>query len=155
MTLQEKELFLKSTAPRLLENLKAKQIPWWGKMNAQQMIEHLTDSLKNSTEKILYNLSMPLDKLEAAKNFLMSDKEFKPGTKHPNLPEEPAPVRNPTIVEAYNEFVAELNNFFEFFKNNPERQTLHPGFGSLSYAEWVQCHYKHFIHHFKQFDLIK
>jgi len=155
MTLQEKEHFLKFTTLKSLENLRSKQVPWWGKMNAQQMIEHLSDSLKNSTEKTLYNLSVPLEKLETSKQFLMSNKEFSQGIKHPNLKEDPAPIRNANILEAYHEFANELNDFFLFFKNNPDRQTIHPGFGSLNYAEWVQCHYKHFTHHLKQFDLIK
>lgn len=155
MTLQEKEHFVKVTTPRLLENLRAKASPWWGKMNAQQMIEHLTDALKNSTEKILFPLTTPAEKLEQSKNFLMSDKEFRPETKHPNLKDEPAPCRNPHILEAYTEFTTELEEFFNFFKTHAGRQTIHPAFGSLNYEEWIQCHYKHFVHHLKQFDLVK
>jgi hydroxymethylglutaryl-CoA reductase len=155
MTFQEKEHFVKVTTPKLLENLRSKANPWWGKMNAQQMVEHLSDSLRNSTEKILFPLTTPADKLESSKNFLMSEKEFKPETKHPFLKEEPAPCRNSNILDAYTEFTNELTEFSTFFKNNPGRQTIHPGFGSLNYEEWIQCLHKHFLHHLKQFDLIK
>ena len=47
MTFKEKEHFVKVTTPKLLENLRSKANPWWGKMNAQQMIEHLSDKKRS------------------------------------------------------------------------------------------------------------
>ncbi len=154
MTLEEKIDFIKVQTPRLLQELRAKTSPWWGKMNAHQMIEHLTMALQNSTEKVLFNISTPLDKLEQAKQFLMSDKEMRPDTKHPNLAETPAPAKTAHIGEAFEQFTEELKHFFEFF-DAPGKQTIHPAFGSLNFEEWVQCHYKHFVHHLRQFDLMK
>lgn len=155
MTLQEKIEFIKVTTPRLLEDLRAKSSPWWGVMTAQHMVEHMTMGLQNSIGKINFPLATPAEKLQASKEYLMSDKEFKQGAKHPNLKETPEPFKTKNLIDAYETFVMAINEFFEFFKANPGKTTLHPSFGELNYEEWVHLHYKHFMHHLKQFDLMK
>ena len=155
MTLKQKIEFLKSNTPRLLEGLRAKTSPWWGSMTAQHMIEHLTASIEESTGKIASIVATPEANLAGAKEWLMGDKEFKQNLKHPLLKDTLEPLKNKNIVEAYSKFVEELNHFFDVYAANPSQKNNHIGYGSLNFEEWVQCHYKHFTHHLKQFDLIK
>lgn len=156
MTNAEKAHFIKTDVPRLLEDLRAKATPWWGVMSAQNMLEHLSWSLQNSTGKVVLPLATAPEKLEAAKAYLMDDsREYKPNVKHPHLKETPEPLKFRNIIEAYENFTEELNNFFEYYANHPGKTNVHPAYGDLNYEEWVQCHYKHFVHHLKQFDLMK
>jgi hypothetical protein len=84
----------------------------------------------------------------------LSDKTFKENTKAPVLPEEPFVTRNITMQNAIEELKTETNEFFNFFKENKLKTTLHPAFGELNFDEWVLLHYKHLHHHAKQFGLI-
>lgn len=155
MTLKQKIEFLKTTTPRLLEGLRAKTAPWWGHMTAQHMIEHLTASLEESTGKIASKLLIPEANLAGAKEWLVSEKEFKQNIKHPLLADSPQALKNSNIVEAYSKFAEELKKFFDYYSDNSTKKNTHVAYGDLNFEEWVQCHYKHFRHHFKQFDLIK
>lgn len=149
----EKIHFLKDQFIPLLQKLKGDEIGRWGKMNAQQMTEHVSGFFKVSTQKIYFPLTTPSEHLPRYKEFLLSDKEFRENTKAPVLPEEPLPLRLPSMHEALQELQADVNDFFNFFKNDPLKTTLHPAFGELNFNEWIQLHHKHVIHHLKQFGL--
>jgi hypothetical protein len=88
---------------------------------------------------------------------LLSENEFKENTKAPAavLPEEPLPLRYPNMQQAKDDLKISVDDFFEFFKNDPSKTTLHPAFGELNFDEWVQLHHKHVTHHLKQFGLIE
>jgi len=58
------------------------------------------------------------------------------------------------MQESLTELETELNGFFGYFSEDPEKKTLHPVFGELNFAEWVQLHHKHVTHHLKQFGII-
>ena len=150
---QTKIDYLKNFIP-LLANLKGDEKGKWGKMNAQQMTEHVSAFFKVSTKKIHFPLTTPLEHLPKYKEFLWSDKEFKENTKAPVLPEEPLPLHYATMQLAIDDLKKSLAYFFEFFKNDPLKTTLHPAFGELNFDEWVQLHYKHVTHHVKQFGLM-
>jgi len=47
----EKKSFLKNTFIALLKNVKGNETGKWGKMNAQQMVEHVSGFFKVSTQK--------------------------------------------------------------------------------------------------------
>ena len=150
----EKKSFLKNDLIRLLQNLKGDENGKWGKMNAQQMVEHVSGFFKVSTQKIHFPLTTPLEHLPKYKEFLLSDKEFRENTRAPVLPEEPLPLRYPNMEAAINDLTKSVEDFFEFFKANNSKTTLHPAFGELNFNEWVQLHHKHVTHHLKQFGLI-
>ena len=150
-----KKAFLKDDLLLLVNKLKGDEKAKWGKMNAQQMIEHVSAFFKVSTQKILFPLTTPAEHLPKYKEFLLSEKEFKENTKAPVLPEEPLPLRYSGMHQALDELRKSVADFFEFFKNDPAKKTLHPAFGELNFDEWVQLHHKHVIHHLKQFGLIE
>ena len=151
----EKKSFLKNDLIRLLQNLKGDEKGKWGKMNAQQMVEHVSGFFKVSTEKIHFPLTTPIEHLPKYKEFLLSEKEFHENTKAPVLPEEPLPLRNSNMQLALDNLQKDVNDFFEYFADDPSKTTLHPAFGELNFDEWVQLHHKHVIHHLKQFGLIE
>ncbi|MDB5200017.1 MAG: hypothetical protein JWO92_1980 [Chitinophagaceae bacterium] len=122
----EKKAFLKNELVLLLSKLKGDEKGKWGKMNAQQMLEHVSGFFKVSTGKIHFPLTTPLEHLPKYKEFLMSEKEFRENTKAPVLPEEPLPLQYATMQEAKDDLTKSVEDFFEFFKDNTSKTTLHP-----------------------------
>ena len=139
----------------LVNKLKGDEKGKWGKMDGQQMIEHVSGFFKVSTEKIHFPLITPLEHLPKYKEFLLSDKEFRENTKAPVLPEEALPLHYSSMKEAMVELKKSVDDFFDFFKGDASKTTLHPAFGKLNFDEWVQLHHKHVIHHLKQFGLME
>ena len=151
---QEKLHFLSAQFIPLLNNLPAGAIGKWGKMNGQQMVEHVAGFFKVSTGKIKFPLVTPVEHLPKYKEFLNSDKEFRENTKAPVLPEEPLPVRFATMQEALADLDNEIKKFVLLFNNDAQLKILHPVFGELNFDEWVLLHYKHVTHHLRQFGVI-
>ena len=153
---ESKIKFIKTDFIALLKPLAPEQRGKWGLMNAQQMVEHVTDFFKISTNRISFPLVSPLEQLPKLKEFLWSDKEFRENTKAPEsiIPAVPLPMHHPTIQIAIEKLEREIDLFFEIFKNNREKIAAHPVFGELNFEDWVQLHYKHTQHHAKQFELL-
>ena len=127
----------------------------WGKMNAWQMVEHLSDFFKVSSGKIIMPLVSPPEYLPKLRAFMESDKEFKENTKAPEqiVPEEPPATRHTSYAAALDELQGEINDFISHFKDAPHAITTHPVFGELNFDDWVLLHYKHVMHHTKQFGV--
>jgi oxepin-CoA hydrolase/3-oxo-5,6-dehydrosuberyl-CoA semialdehyde dehydrogenase len=150
----EKISFLSNEFIPLIRKLEGDEKGKWGKMNAQQMVEHVSGFFRVSTQKIHFPLTTPAEHLTKYREFLMSDKPFRENTKAPVLPEDPLPIRFSTMKEAVDDLSESINDFFDFFKNDPLKTTLHPAFGELNFDEWVQLHHKHLSHHLRQFGLV-
>jgi oxepin-CoA hydrolase/3-oxo-5,6-dehydrosuberyl-CoA semialdehyde dehydrogenase len=152
MTTEDKEKFLKSGIVQELEPLKPETKAAWGKMNAWQMVEHLTNFFRVSSGKILFDIVTPEEHLPKYKEFLYSDKVFRENTKAPVsvIGEEPLPVTTSSFDAAKEELRISIEDFFNHFSDG-EKQSVHPVFGSLNYNEWIMLHYKHVIHHLRQF----
>ena len=150
---EQKLAFLKEQLVPLAQKIPLHQQPLWGKMNVQQMLEHVGHFFQVSTNKRHFDLVTPVEHLPKYLEFLWSDKEFKENTKAPVLPEEPFPI----IFEKHEDSLAflqhEVADFCSFFKDRPELTTQHPVFGHLHFDGWVQLHHKHVIHHLKQFGV--
>lgn len=152
---QAKLSFLKKDFPQLLRKLKGDDKPLWGVLNPQQMIEHFGESVMLASGRVNIPLMTPAEKLPAMKAFIMSDKEFKPGTKNPVMKDIPASPKFDNIETA----IQKLENAIEIFENTwkTKQETdyiLNPFFGELNFEEQVQLLYKHALHHLKQFGLI-
>ena len=146
------DFITKSFVPEV-EGLSAEAMGKWGKMNAQQMAEHLTTIFNNSSGKMVLPILSPPEHLEKLMAFLYSDKEFRENTKAPEaiFPTEPLPVVNSTMAESVAALQQSVNDFTAYFSANPGAKTTHPVFGELNYEEWVLLHYKHVTHHLRQF----
>jgi len=153
---QDKRSFLEAGLWDPLQNLSEDTTSNWGKMNAQQMLEHLEDFFSVSIEEKIYALITPEEQLPLYKQFLYSDKKFRENTKAPVaiIGEEPLPIRNSSMEEAKQQMQQTINAFFKYFTDHPGKQTVHPVFGLLNFEEWVLLHYKHVTHHYRQFSLL-
>jgi len=152
--MQEQKLaFIQKDFFLLLNGINAATPAKWGKMNAQQMIEHVTAFFNVSTGKIKFDLVTPEEHLPKFKEFLLSDKQFRENTKAPAsvIGEEALPLQYNTYEEALAKLHEAVDEFVEFFKNDPGKLTTHPVFGPLNFEEWILLHYKHVTHHLRQF----
>ena len=153
---EEKHAFITQSFVPLIKPLNASASGKWGKMNAQQMVEHLTDFFKVSAGKIIFPLVTPIEHLSNYKEFLLSDKQFRENTKAPVeiLGDEPGPIRCTGMNEAIDQLQQSIEDFVEYFRVDPAKTSRHPVFGELNFEEWVLLHYKHLQHHSRQFELI-
>jgi Protein of unknown function (DUF1569) len=140
----------------LLKNLPGNTAGKWGKMNAQQMVEHIAAFFYVSAGKIKFDLVTPIEHLPKYREFLFSDKEFRENTKAPVsvIGEEALPMRYATMNEALENLSKSITAFENYFKDDVEKKTLHPVFGELNFEEWVLLHYKHVAHHLRQFGVM-
>jgi hypothetical protein len=153
---EQKLNFLKNECTQRFKTLAAATMGNWGKMNAQQAVEHLAAFFAVSSGKIKFDLVTPVEHLPKYKEFLLSDKEFRENTKAPTsvISEEALPLRYANMEEALQKLSDSIMAFENYFKDDPLQTTLHPVFGDLNFEEWVLLHYKHVRHHLKQFGLI-
>lgn len=154
MTHSEKLFFISNTAPQLMLHLNSEMKGKWGLLNAQQMVEHLSDSVRIANGKRIEKLITPLENLERVRSFMLSDKPFKENTKNVQMPEIPAPVVKLNMAEAIQELNSELQAFIQQFSTNELKTITNPFFGDLNFQEWTHLLHKHFEHHCRQFDLI-
>ncbi len=151
----EKENFLRTRLVPLLQQLPPDTPARWGKMNVQQMVEHLGgDAFRTASGRLVFEkiLTAP-EQLARMRAFMMSEKPFKENTVNPLLGDEPLPGRYKTVQGAIGALQQELIHFFETFEKNPLLITRNPFFGDLNFDENVQLLYKHALHHLKQFGV--
>ncbi|MEE4000622.1 hydroxymethylglutaryl-CoA reductase, degradative [Tenacibaculum sp. FZY0031] len=136
-----------------LANLKTDAKPLFGKMNGQQMVEHLSavTQIANGNWKVDSYVSD--EKSARRKPFLNSDSELQIGFKAPFLSEDPTPLKFNSMEEAITDLIEQVQHFETVFNEDPSRKVVHPFFGELDYEYWKKFQVKHFTHHFKQFGL--
>ena len=138
----------------MLFNLSPEAKGKWGVMNAQQMVEHMSYSVRQANGKDKKVLLTPSENLERIRSFMLSDKPFRENTKNIELPEIPDPALQPSMQDAIAELSSELVDFFDLYKQNPTHKLMNPFFGELNYEEWVHLLHKHAMHHARQFGLV-
>ncbi len=138
---------------RYLDQLEANKKPLWGKMTAQRMVEHLSDTLKLAKGEIPTKLEIPEEKVDKARAFLYSEHPMPVDFKASFAPEN-MELRNESIDLAIDEFTINWIEFENLFEENTDLKTLHPNFGMLNYDDWNKLNSKHLTHHLKQFELL-
>ena len=148
--------FITKECVLLFKNLSADMVGKWGKMNAQQTVEHLAAFFHVSNGKTKFDLVTPVEHLPKCKEFLLSDKEFRENTKAPTsvIGEEALPLQYANMEAALEKLTESITAFENYFKDEPLKTILHPVFGELNFEEWVLLHYKHVMHHLRQFGLV-
>ena len=137
-----------------LATLKENATPIFGKMNAQQMIEHLSFVTQIANGSFKTGLFVSDEKTARRKPFLDTNNELTQGFRPSFLSDEPNTLRFNSIADAINDLIAQVQLFEQFYTENPEATIVHPFFGELNYAYWKKFQVKHFTHHFKQFNLL-
>lgn len=150
----DKAHFLRNDWTTYLRKIPANAEPKWGKMNPQQMVEHMAYSLRQASGKEKYELVTEEQYVPKMQAFLMSEKEFKENTPNQLLPDTPPAPKHDTIEASIKELQDEIEHFFEVFAKEPSLKLTNPFFGELGYEQWVQLLHKHAWHHLKQFGII-
>lgn len=138
----------------LCNRLNDHQIALWGKMNTQNMVEHLIKTIHMTNGKKFAQLKTSEENaLKVKQALIYTDMEMMQGIKSSLMGEEPDPLVFKNLQEAISQLFVELDDFDKYFAQNPEMSPIHPRMGALNYKEWKVLHSKHFTHHFKQFGL--
>jgi hypothetical protein len=153
MTTQEQKEYLLDQLANDFRALSQPANANWGKMNFNQMIEHLIEACKNASGDIVFDtFHTPEERLPAMQAFLMTDKLFKPETKNAMMGDEPAPVKNDNSNALLDELQSQINRFYERFQQEENLVARNPIFGDLNEELWTRLLYKHCIHHLHQFQ---
>lgn len=121
--------FLAHEFIELLQQLKADAKGHWGKMNAQQMVEHFADAVNLASGKEYFPPVGNEETIKKSYAFLMSDKPFRENTRNPYMAEEPAPCQFPDMQAAIENLRAALDYFFQRYENTPGLRIPNPFFG--------------------------
>jgi len=138
----------------LLSALQPETPALWGRMNAQNMIEHLVEAVEYTNGKRVADLRFPPDKANKQKQYLVHSDFVIPSGVPSYLPDATKTKRFNDLATSIVELNNELDAFEHFFKTKGIT-AIHFEFGPMNYKEWITWHGKHFTHHFKQFGLVK
>ncbi len=148
--------FLSKEVPVLLQKLSENTPAVWGKMNSQQMVEHLCLTFAISNGKIvLPSIATTPEKSARAKQaFFEENRGLPKNLRTAVTPEEPNPPYYDSLERAKEQFFKEMTRFNAYYTEQPAATFLHPIFGALDQNEWLRFHEAHIRHHFEQFSLI-
>lgn len=151
--IEAKKNWLKSEYTKRLAELKPDAERLWGKMNVQQMIEHMSDYIRIANGRTPIEVITPEADLPKMQGFLMSEKPFRENTPNSLMPDTPVATRHNTQEAAIEELQGEIDHFFDTFNKDKELKIANPFFGYLSFDMQVQLLHKHAWHHLRQFGM--
>ena len=142
---------------KTLKGLTENSTAGWGKMKAQDMIEHLEDAILVSIgEPEADKCFTPEEHLEKWQDSLYNHRAMPKDHKAPFMPEDgslPA-LKHRNLEVAKDAFMDSLKKFVIYYKENPKAEHMNFVFGKLNKEMWELMHRKHFTHHFEQFGLV-
>jgi hypothetical protein len=152
-TIQEKASFLKHELTQRLATLDPEMKGIWGKMNAHQMVEHMSKMFAIASGKIPCSLQTDDEILPKMQAFLHSDKPFRENTPNKLLPDTPPPPHHTSVKDSITDLQHEIDDFFSIYTKEPTKRILNPFFGDLDYEMQIKLLYKHALHHLRQFGV--
>lgn len=132
-----------------VKQLTAQHPAGWGKMNASQMVVHLSDAIRMASGELrVAPKNIPVLRYPPLKQLVIYWLPFPKGG--PTSPELLA--RQPGDWPAE---IADLQNQLDRFVSRGPRATAatHPAFGRLSGTQWGVLVYRHMDHHLRQFGV--
>jgi hypothetical protein len=150
-----RQAFLARLLNEALVPLRADAAARWGRMTAQQMVEHLIWSFELSTGRFGVECSTPAEQLPRARGFLQKNRPMPRDFMNPLLVAGLPPLRHASLEEAKRALGVEVERFREQERGTPAASFVHPVFGSLGNEEWSRSHFKHGVHHLLQFGLVE
>jgi oxepin-CoA hydrolase/3-oxo-5,6-dehydrosuberyl-CoA semialdehyde dehydrogenase len=151
----QRDEFLRQDLRDALAGLRQDTAPRWGKMTAQQMLEHLLWAFELSSGRAVADCSVPEAQQDRVRRFLHDNRPTPREFMNPLLTAGLPPLRHGTLAEAKAALLSETDRFLEQAEAVPGRLRMHPIFGPLAPEEWSRVHFKHGYHHFLQFGLIE
>jgi hypothetical protein len=150
----DKAHFLRHELVPAIAGITPDRNPSWGKMNLQQMTEHMArEGFCWASGKVPHQLITPEEHIPKLQAFIMSDKPFRENTLNSLMPEEPLPAEHKDMPAALAALQEEINHFFAVFEQHPDKKVMNPFFGELDHTLSVHLLYKHSLHHLKQFGV--
>ena len=128
--------------------------PGWGRMTAQQMVEHLAWAFELSTGQTQVDCPITEPQRENLKAFLHDNRPTPREYMNPVLTAGLPPLRHKGLAEAKASLRVEVDRFIQLASANPGAIHSHPVFGPIAMEEWARSHFKHAYHHLLQFGLI-
>jgi oxepin-CoA hydrolase/3-oxo-5,6-dehydrosuberyl-CoA semialdehyde dehydrogenase len=162
LILQRQQLFqiyskkIKLNSARLiqsLKNLQPGQVPLWGKMTLQHMVEHLYSTVQASINEIDVKIYTEERKIPVVKRLFFGDRDLPKEFMNPAIGPDLLQLQFDSLESAIIELSNVLIRYNKFFEDNPTAKTIHPVFGYLTKEEWDIFHQKHFKHHLSQFGI--
>jgi oxepin-CoA hydrolase/3-oxo-5,6-dehydrosuberyl-CoA semialdehyde dehydrogenase len=141
---------------KALSKLTEKSQAEWGKMNPQQMLEHLELGYRIASGEIQnFEIATPEDKVEKFQETLWNYEPMPKNYDFPlyengKLPE----LKHENLEQAKEKLKEAKQAYATFFRENPDALTKHAVFGWLTKFEWELLNRKHLNHHFGQFGLL-
>ena len=127
--------------------LPADRRPGWGKMNAPQMIAHLSDQIRMALGEVPARRGSGMMSVWPMNYLMIYVVPWPHGAKGPFE----AFTTKPSTWDADRETLAGLIDRF-CAKSEDQTWPEHPLFGKLSGHDWAALSYKHFCHHLRQFS---
>lgn len=122
--------------------------PLWGKLNAEKMLAHLSESLKMAVGEITpKSKNLPI-RYFPLKQLIVYLVPFPKGA--PTAPEL-LPSDSRTVEHSKNEIARLLGALAE--RRSATSWPEHPAFGHLTTRAWGVLTYRHFDHHLRQFGV--
>jgi hypothetical protein len=143
--------FLTDEFTLILSAMDATMQPRFGKMNFQQMVEHMSYAFRQASGLIPFDYKQEERITKLSYQFMMSEKPFKDNTPNVLLPYEPFPLQHLNPEVAIDALQKEIDTFVSTFQNQPSLRLPNPFFGLLNFEEWIQLLHKHSLHHLRQF----
>jgi oxepin-CoA hydrolase/3-oxo-5,6-dehydrosuberyl-CoA semialdehyde dehydrogenase len=148
-----RQVFLREVLPQAIERLERDMHPGWGRMSAQQMVEHLVWAFDLSTGDRQAECTLAEDQRERIKAFLYDNRPSPRDFMNPALTAGLPPLQHAGLPEARAALHSAIGRFLDPSRPAGVRHT-HPLFGPMDREEWSRTHFKHAWHHLSQFALI-
>ena len=140
---------------QMLDRLTEETSPTFGKMSPQHMVEHVSKAVAISNGNFPVPLLIEPARAEKQKRIMIyTNRPFPMGMQAPLLGGKLDVLTHESLEEAKQALIAELEQFDQWYAQDPDRRATHPYLGDLNHDEWITFQNKHFTHHFGQFGLI-
>lgn len=149
-----RDFFLRHEVVQAVDKLGDAATPRWGRMTAQEMVEHLIWAFELSTGQARTECRVAEAERPRMKTFLYHNRPTPQEFMNPALAAGLPPLRYGSLSEATGALTRELERFVDGPRSSEQLYT-HPIFGPIGYDEWHRTHYKHTYHHLLQFGLIE
>ena len=126
-----RERFLSDVLMDALAGLQADSRPSWGKMTAQQMVEHLTWAFELSTGQSETECPIPEAQRERLRTFLYDNRATPHEYMNPVLAAGLPPLRHRGLDAARGALWVEVNRFLLQLRAGPGALHTHPVFGPI------------------------
>ncbi len=148
------EVNLKSVS-QALSLLKEDTKPKWGKMTAQEMVEHLRNLMEVAVGNRHMDIVTPEEHLEKYQESLYNHRAMPKNFKAPYLKDGvPLEPQFENFEAARKGFIEAYAAFEQYHKEHPDAVFNHAVFGPCDKELWDLQNRKHFTHHFLQFGLV-